>query len=71
MSKLRIEGVPGSLGSQFKVSIDDVELDYIQSVSLYLKAGELGEASLEISLDSVEVDGEFMTYLEGHITDES
>lgn len=67
MDKLRIEGVPGSMGSRFKVFVGDVELQAVQAVTLYLQAGELGECLLRLDMDGVEVDGEFMTYLEGHV----
>lgn len=65
MDKLRIEGK--AFGSQFKVFVGDVELQSVREVTVYLKAGELGECHLTVDMDGVEVDGEFMTYLEGHI----
>ncbi len=67
MDKLRIEGVPGSMGSRFKVFVGKVELKAVMSVNLYLRHGEPGECQLIVDMDGIEVDGEFMTYLEGHI----
>lgn len=67
MSKMRIEGVPNTMGSQFKVFVGDAELPMVLGLALYLKPGEPAECSLTLGMDSVEVDGEFMTYLEGHI----
>jgi len=67
MSSLRIEGVPGSFGSRFKVFVDGHELDNVTGIQLWMASGELADCTLQLEVDEITVDGEFMTYLEGKV----
>lgn len=69
MSKLRIEGVPGSWGSHFKVYLDGNELDYVKGVQLWLENGDPADCTLQLEIDDITVDGEFLTYLEGKVVE--
>lgn len=68
-SKLTITGRP--FYGACTIQLDGHPLDNVTAIELRMEHGLLPEARLSIAIGEVEVDSEFMLYLQGHLTGES
>jgi len=63
--RVRIEPIGNPMDGRFRVFLNDHEINCLQSIRLSWAAGELPVAELDITLDQIEVDREFLIYLKG------
>ena len=64
-SKLEITGVPQQEG--FSIKLDGHELYGVRGIELVMQTDDLPTATIDLYLGDVEIDSEFMVFLEGRI----
>ena len=67
-AKLKVTGCP--FMGKSTITIDGHEINGITALDLRFGSGNIPEATLYLALEEVEVDSEFLVYLQGHVSDE-